>query len=111
MLSCSSHGEASYHWLPGVCGQLTHVPVLRSALLQSANTQGLHGAAMSRREGKALVLAPIILLGDGLDVFLVIFLNDQVLQEGVGCSCCPSPHGLQCHIVPGVWKAGGEHPT
>lgn len=81
MLSCSSHGEASYCRLSGVCSQLVHVPVLSSAPLQVANTQELRGAAMSRREGKALVLAPIILLGDGF----------QVLWEDVGCSLLSFP--------------------
>lgn len=91
MLSCSSRGEASYRWIPGVCGQLAHVPVLSLAPLQGANTQGLHGAAVSRREGKALVLAPILLLGDGLGASLSVFLKDQVLREGVGCSLLSFP--------------------
>lgn len=66
MLSCSSRGEASFAGL-GVCGQPAPVPALSSAPLRSANLQGLHGADTSCREGKALGLAPIILLGDGLD--------------------------------------------
>jgi len=86
MLSYSSRGEASYRRLPGVCGQFVHTSVLSSALLQSGNTRGLHGAAVSCREGKAPVLAPITLLGDGLHGSLGVFLKDQALWEGVGCS-------------------------
>lgn len=94
MLSCSSHREESYCWLLGLCGQLTHVSVLSLAPLQSTNTWGFCGAATSHREWKALVLAAVMLLGDGLDSSLSGIFKDQVLLEGVIALPGPSLCGL-----------------
>lgn len=61
---------------------------------------GLHVAAMPRREGKALVLAPITQLGDGLDGSSGVFLKDQVLQEGAGCFLLSFPPWFTIQIQP-----------
>lgn len=92
MLSCSSRREASYRQLQEVYSQLAHVPVLSSVLLQSANMLGLHVAAVPRREGKALVLAPITQLGDGLAQ--VSSLKIKSFRKVWVAFCRPSLHGL-----------------
>lgn len=93
MLHCSSRGEASFCRLLGVCSQLAFMPVFSSALLQNANTWDFMGLLCPVRR-KNLVLAPIMLLDDGLNGSLGVLLKDQVLQEDGSCSLLSFPHSL-----------------
>lgn len=45
---------------------------------------------MYSREGKSMVLAKIILLGDGLGGSLGVFLKDMSLMEVWVALCCPA---------------------